>query len=155
MEDPEARFRAWLRSIDRVFLPPRTQIMASAREMGLTPGRTQQILDSGQVPKGRVAFRLRLWSQAEIDLGFLHLNHRSFGAFFLGMPLTRGPDSYAVWSLPTRRRLLRGDRAGTAPPSDPCAPIRRRGGGKLAPPLPSKNNNKKNNKKSKKNINDK
>ena len=95
--DPEARFRAWLRSVDRVFVPPRTQIMAAAREMGmgLTPGRTQQILDSepeltrlksGRVPKGRVAFRLRLWSQAEIDLGFLHLNNSSFGAFFLGIP---------------------------------------------------------------------
>ena len=136
--DPEARFRAWLRSVDRVFVPPRPQIMAAAREMGLTPGRTQQILDSepeltrlksGRVPKGRVAFRLRLWSQAEIDLGFLHLNNRSFGAFFLGIP--RGPDSYAVWDLPP-------------PPSAGIEPvprrlrIRRRGGGSPRRPFPKK-----------------
>jgi len=148
MEDPEARFRAWLRSVDRVFVPPRTQIMAAAREMGLTPGRTQQILDSepeltrlksGRVPKGRVAFRLRLWSQAEIDLGFLHLNNRSFGAFFLGMPLTRGPDSYAVWSLPTRRRLpTRGSSRNRAAFGSVRPHPSRGGGGKLAPPLPPK-----------------
>ena len=131
--DPEARFRAWLRSIDRVFLPPRTQIMASAREMGLTPGRTQQILDSGQVPKGQVAFRLRLWSQAEIDLGFLHLNNSSFGAFLLGIPRP---------NLGSRQLRCLG-------------PIRRRGGGKPAPPLPKITNKKIITKKITKTINDK
>ena len=91
--DPEARFRAWLRSVDRVFVPPRTQIMAAARDLGLTASRTRQILASepeltrlmsGRVPKSRAAFRLRLWSQAEIDLGFLNRNHHSLGVFFLG-----------------------------------------------------------------------
>ena len=91
--DPEARFRAWLRSVDRVFVPPRTQIMAAARDLGLTASRTRQILASepeltrlmsGRVPKSRAAFRLRLWSQAEIDLGFLNRNHNSLGVFFLG-----------------------------------------------------------------------
>ena len=67
MSDHEARFRDWLRSIDRVFVPPRTQIMVAASDLGLTPSRTGQILasepkltrlTSGRVPKSRAAFRL-------------------------------------------------------------------------------------------------
>ena len=106
--DPEARFRAWLRSVDRVFVPPRTQIMAAARDLGLTASRTRQILASepeltrlmsGRVPKSRAAFRLRLWSQAEIDLGFLNRNHHSLGVFFLGNLFIFFTVSYYFWLL--------------------------------------------------------
>lgn len=134
--DPEARFRAWLRSVDRVFVPPRTQIMATASDMGLTPGQTQHILDSepeltrlksGRVPKGRVAFRLRLWSQAEIDLGFLHLHNTAYGIFFLG--ITWAQTATLLGTPPDRRRI--------GPPSDPraCVPsVAGGGGGKTRPP---------------------
>ena len=93
MTRAEEEFRAWLRSPQRIFVPPAAERYQQGRSLGLSRREVEAVLAaepeltrlrSGRVPKRQSAFRLRFWHEAELDLGFLNWNGVAHGTFFLG-----------------------------------------------------------------------
>ena len=123
------QLRAWLKSPDRIFVPSRAERLAQGRRLGLSRSATQAVLASeseltrlvsGRVKSSRSAFRLRKFSEAEIDLGFINYDATAHGLFLLGespphphcvlarsvgRPIPQGPN-------PGGRRATRGGGGG-------------------------------------------
>ena len=122
---PVSQLRTWLKSSDRIFVLTQAERLAQGQALGLSRTETQAVLasepeltrlSSGRIPKSREGFRLRKFSEAEVDIGFLNYNAKAYGLFFLGKeggdrtptdrtrPRPTGPD-------PDRpdRTLIQGD----------------------------------------------
>ena len=92
---PVSQLRTWLKSSDRIFVPTQAERLAQGQALGLSRTETQAVLasepeltrlSSGRIPKSREGFRLRKFSEAEVDIGFLNYNAKAYGIFFLGKP---------------------------------------------------------------------
>ena len=90
---PVSQLRTWLKSSDRIFVPTQAERLAQGQALGLSRTETQAVLasepeltrlSSGRIPKSREGFRLRKFSEAEVDIGFLNYNAKAYGLFFLG-----------------------------------------------------------------------
>ena len=89
----ETAFRVWLRSPERIFVPSWSERWAQEQRLELTRREIRAVvasepeltrLTSGRIQKREAGFRLRFWSEAEVDLGFINWNGISHGLFFLG-----------------------------------------------------------------------
>ena len=102
----EEELRAWIRSPQQSFTVTTKAALTKGRELGLSSARVRRILLSdpektrsspGSLKRSQVAFRPRLWSRAQVDLGFVNFNSRSYGIFLLGK----------LFCCSIRRRALR------------------------------------------------
>ena len=108
---PVTQLRTWLKSSDRIFVPTQAERLAQGQALGLSRTETQAVLasepeltrlSSGRIPKSREGFRLRKFSEAEVDIGFLNYNAKAYGLFFLGKE-GGGPDPDRPDQTPTDR----------------------------------------------------